>query len=140
METFWYRVKEFLGFSETNSSIGVGITLIFYAFLILFIILWIVEKIHQARKASYGKTEEFYSKRFCRLAFKTAVVGKLAVFIVTTFAIVSQAFIATSIFAFIADRPESFTVYLKQNKVFLGILGLLIIAEWYHIRQKKKSY
>lgn len=127
----------FLGLDPSNKTIFI-ISTLFYLSLSFFILFWLIEFLLKCfRKVFAREHREMRVKRFARIAFKTTLVGKFILFILTALGLFSQAISMNIFYKNYLKKPENILSLIMNDKVFLIILGITILI--FLIRRKLES-
>lgn len=132
------KTKRLTGIDSAGALV-VLVTILFYLALIVFLILWMIEKsLNLGRKIVRRPYKEYRGKKVFRVVFTASLIGKFAVLCLAVAGIFSQALATSYLFEKYIQQPENLWELVRNNKAFLVIFGVVVIAEIYRFRRRRK--
>lgn len=133
------RIEELTGIKSVGTLV-ILVTILFYLTLLIFLILWMIEKTVKSGRKIIGRPhKEYKSKKIFRVAFTASLVGKTAVFCLAVAGIFIEALATSQVFERYIQQPKDLWELVRDNRAFLVIFGLIVIAEIYRFRRRRKK-
>jgi len=108
--------------AEELGSIAAVVTIIFYIALVVFLLLWLMEKLLKLANRVLGRAHPgLKGKKAAETAFWASLILKGAVFALTLGALLSRSLSMSRFFREYIKSPENLWELIKRDKLFLAI-------------------